>query len=146
MGVLSFSSRVLQPGYADGTLTVLEEALSFWGGYDPKSGTVIDRQHPQVGVSISDRIVALPASRGSAGTPAGVAESLRLRHGPRGVILRAVDVNIAIGAAVAAQLYECAVPVVTVTADDYSRLISGQRIEIREDGTVIVQTPRTDPR
>jgi len=139
MGVISFSSRVLQPGHANGTLIVLEDALSFWGGYDPESGTVIDRQHPQVGVTLSDRIVALPASRGSAGTPAGVAESLRLQHGPRGVILRTIDVNIAIGAAVAARLYQCAVPVITVAEHDYSNLVSGQQIEIREDGTVIVK-------
>jgi len=137
----SFQTQVLQIGQAVGDLTILDEALSFWGGYDPKSGTVIDRLHPQSGILLREKVIALPASRGSAGTPAGVAESLRVKHGPAGIILCSVDVNIAIGAAVATQLYACAVPVVTMNRYDYAKLRNDQRIEIYPDGKVIAQTP-----
>ena len=54
-------SRTLQAeavvdGAARGTVLVLGEPLSFWGGVDPATGVIVDRHHPQAGASISFRI------------------------------------------------------------------------------------------
>ena len=38
-----------------GELLVLDEPLSFWGGFDPVAGEVIDCAHPQCGESLADR-------------------------------------------------------------------------------------------
>ena len=73
----SFQGRVLAPGTAEGPLLVLSEALSFWGGFDPASGRIVDRHHPQAGAVLAGQVLALPESRGSAGTPAGLAEAIR---------------------------------------------------------------------
>ena len=42
---------------------VLDEPLSFWGGYDPQTGMILDQHHPQAGACISGRILILPATR-----------------------------------------------------------------------------------
>ena len=122
----TFAARVLNPGTAEGEILVLEETLSFWGGFDPAAGVIIDRHHPQAGTSVSAKVLVMPGSRGSAGTPAGLAESIRARVCPAAILLPRADVNIAIGAMIAAALYDHHVPVLAVAQNDYVRLRTGQ--------------------
>lgn len=128
--------EVLQAGEATGEVVRLEAPLSFWGGFDPASGTVIDRHHPQHGLGIAGRVLVLPASRGSAGTPAGVAESLRRGKGPVAIVLGTVDVNVAVGALVAERLYGIAIPVVAVTAASLGWFESGRRVRVDRAGAI----------
>lgn len=143
-GGLRFQSQVLNPGRARARMIVLSSRLSFWGGFDPKTGIIIDQHHPEAGVCVAGMALVLPGSRGSAGTPAGVAESLRVGRGPAAIIVSAVDVNIMIGAAVATKLYQLDVPVVAVNNDDYPMLVSGHHVTISEDGSVMVQAGVAD--
>ncbi|NNF69941.1 MAG: DUF126 domain-containing protein, partial [Acidimicrobiia bacterium] len=46
------------PGTATGSLVKLDAPLSFWGGFDPSTGCIIDKAHPQAGVSLAGRVVA----------------------------------------------------------------------------------------
>ena len=91
----------------------LSEPLSFWGGLDPESGRIIDASHPQVGESISGKILRMPHSRGSSSSPSVLAEALRLGNGPVAIILDRPDPMVVLGAVVARLLYgiECRVSV-----------------------------------
>lgn len=81
----------------------------------------------------------IPASRGSAGTPGGIAETLRNGSGPHALVLAERDVNIGIGALVANRLYGMEVPVVAIRLDEMMRIRSGDRIEIDPRGTISVR-------
>ena len=91
----------------------LTEPLSFWGGIDPESGRIIDASHPQVGESISGKILRMPHSRGSSSSPSVLAEALRLGTGPAAIVLDQPDPMVVLGALVARLLYgiECRVTV-----------------------------------
>lgn len=91
----------------------LSEPLSFWGGLDPQTGRVIDAAHPQVGESITGKLLRMPHSRGSSSSPSVLAESLRLGTGPAAIILDRPDPMVVLGAMVARLLYgiECRVTV-----------------------------------
>ena len=91
----------------------LTEPLSFWGGIDPESGRIIDANHPQVGESISGKILRMPHSRGSSSSPSVLAEALRLGTGPAAIVLDRPDPMVVLGAVVARLLYgiECSVTV-----------------------------------
>lgn len=134
----TFKTAVLNPGEAEANALVLDDPLSFWGGFNPKTGEIIDRLHPQVGASIAGTIMVIPASRGSAGTPAGVAEAIRRGSGPAAILLGRADVNITIGAMVADRLYGTSTPVLIPAADDYRTVRTGDTIAIEQNGTVIV--------
>jgi predicted aconitase with swiveling domain len=58
-------TTVLVDGTASGHLMVLTDPLSFWGGVDPATGTIIDRSHPAVGASVAGTILFMPHGRGS---------------------------------------------------------------------------------
>lgn len=119
----------LVPGALDGELLCLDEPLSFWGGFDAPSGTIIDRSHPQCGAALTGKIVAMPGSRGSSGTPGVLGESLRLGTGPSGIIVTSGDVNLVAGALTAQTLYGAMCPILLVSNDDFAGLRDGAQIE-----------------
>ena len=131
-------ARVLHAGSAAGEALVLDEPLSFWGGFDAASGIIVDRHHPQRGASIAGRFLVLPESRGSAGTPAGVAEAVRRGTGPVGIVLGRADMNVAIGALVAAKLYAIEVPVLVIGDAERSRVRTGDRLRSDNHGMIYV--------
>jgi len=133
---MTITSRILTPGSASARTLVLSEPLSFWGGYDPATGTILDQHHPEAGACVMDLILVLPAARGSGGTPACIAESLRRKVGPAGIILKTADINIATGTLVAKTLYGTNCPVVCVTPDDYETLCQAGELAIVQDGTI----------
>lgn len=103
--------RPLVPGSVSGDVVVLDEGLSFWGGYDPASGTIIDKAHPQFGMSLAGKIVVMPHGRGSSSSSYVLAEALRLGTGPAGMVLGEPDSIVVIGAMVAGLLYDVVCPI-----------------------------------
>ncbi len=130
------SGRILNRGEASGPVLRLTAPLSFWGGLDPVTGAIIDRAHPQVGAFMTGRIVSMPGSRGSAGTPGVLGESIRLGTGPAGLIVAKADINLTAGALVADTLYGTQCPVVLVALKELEALVEGQTVTVRQDGTV----------
>ncbi len=133
---MTIQTTILNPGQCRARIMVLDEPLSFWGGFDPVDGGIIDKHHPQRGERVAGMALVMPGSRGSAGTPAGIAEAIRRGVGPAAILLGVADINIAIGAMVAERLYERATPVLVVAPEDYPRLRTGDEITITQDGVV----------
>lgn len=141
MSGFTIGAQVLSPGTAFAEALVLDESLSFWGGFDAQTGIIVDRQHPQRGLGVAGRFLILPESRGSAGTPAGIAEAIRAGVGPAGIVLGRPDVNVAVGAMVAAALYGVHVPVLVIDDADRARLRTGDRITVDGKGCLRVSHP-----
>jgi predicted aconitase with swiveling domain len=115
----------MAPGRGRGELLVLEAPLSFWGGVEPASGAIIDVRHPQVGLGVGGRVLALPSGRGSSSSSTVLAECLRLGTGPAALVLLEQDAILALGAIVAHELYGLACPVVRADPADWHRLTTG---------------------
>jgi uncharacterized protein len=129
-------ATILHPGETSGPTLVLTEPLSFWGAYDPRTGSIVDTHHPQAGQCLTGHILLLPETRGSGGTPGGIAEAIRRHTAPAGIILVASDINLATGAAVAGKLYGGQCPVLTVTPQDFADLSRFASLRIAADGTI----------
>ncbi len=136
MSSSEITARVLNPGKAAGEVMLLDEPLSFWGGFDAQTGIIVDQHHPQRGSCVAGRFLILPESRGSAGTPAGIAEAIRRGVGPVAIALGKADVNVAVGAMVAAALYGVEIPVLVIDDGDRAGLCSGDRLEADRDGRI----------
>lgn len=137
---MKIQGRVLNPGSASARVLRLAAPLSFWGGFDPSAGTIIDRAHPQVGDSVAGKILAMPGSRGSAGTPGTLGESIRLGTGPAALVVIKADINLTAGALVAASLYGRLCPVILLDIDDFEQLQTGQTASISIDGIIEVNS------
>ena len=132
----SVSGTIYCNGIANAPVLFLEEPLSFWGGYDPQTGKIIDQHHPQVGSAVRNCIMVLPGSRGSAGTPAGLAESIRIGTGPAGIISLNADINFVAGLITATKLYGIHIPYLTVAQDDFHYVSQASHLRIKQNGTI----------
>ena len=121
----------LVPGTIEGRILVSHEPLSFWGGYNPETGEIIDRRHPLSGMKGKGCILAIPGTRGSSTTTAVLLEAVRLGNAPAGFIVTDRDTFLALAAVVADEMYQHILPVVQVELDQFRRLQSGQAGLIR---------------
>ena len=126
-------------GTARGAALVADEPLSFWGGYDQETGEIIDRRHPLSGERAAGRVLALRASRGSSTTAAVLLESVRLGTSPAALLTAQPDNFFTLASIVADEMYQRPIPVVVLAPEDFNALRTGQWIEVRPDGTIVIE-------
>jgi predicted aconitase with swiveling domain len=138
MADLAFQGRVIIRGQVFGAALVSPEPLSFWGGYDWRTGEIIDRRHTLSGSNAKDKILVIPFTRGSSTTTAVLLEAIRARTAPAAIITTDTDFFFALASVVAEELYGLPLPLVALTASDFAKLHTDDEIHILEDGKVIV--------
>lgn len=112
---MALKVKVINKGVAKGSLLMSRQPISFFGGVDPLTGMVVEKNHPLEGVGLRSRILAVPSSKGST-VGSYVVYSLAKRGvAPSGIILGRGD-NIIIPGAILG-----GIPVVIV---DMQKLLS----------------------
>jgi phosphomecalonate degydratase small subunit len=128
--------KVVVKGLVEGEALVSSEPLSFWGGYDHRTGVIIDRRHPLTGAIAVGRVLAVPSTRGSSTTTAVLLEAIHAGTAPAAILTTGADSFLALASIIAHELYGRSIPLVALEADDFARLQTGDRILIDEDGSV----------
>ena len=139
MDELTFRGRVVIPGEARGAALVSHEPLSFWGGYDWKTGEIIDRRHELSGSNARDKILAVPFTRGSSTTTAVLLEAIRAHTAPAAILTTDVDFFFALASVVADELYTSPLPLIALKEQDFLQLKTNDEIQVTADGTVVIQ-------
>ena len=138
MADIILQSKVIICGEARGLALVSNEPLSFWGGYDWKSGEIIDRRHMLSGCIAKDKILAVPFTRGSSTTTAVLLEAIRAKTAPAAIITTDTDFFFALASVVADELYASPLPLVALTERDFAQLKTNNEIQITNEGTVVI--------
>ncbi|MGH2483959.1 MAG: aconitase X swivel domain-containing protein [Candidatus Limnocylindria bacterium] len=128
------SGRLIAPGHARAAALVLDEPLSLWGGLDPATGRVIELRHPQHGATVTGRVLVLPSARGSSSSASVLAEAVRAGTAPAAIVLGEPDLILALGAAVAEELYGVQSPILVLPADDLAAIRDGATVDIGSEG------------
>ena len=139
MDKLTIAGKAVISGSAKGIALVSSEPLSFWGGYDWKSGEITDRRHPLSGSIAKGRILAIPFTRGSSTTTAVLLEAIRAETAPAAIITTETDFFFALASVVADELYAKPLPLVAISESDFANIQTGNQIEI-EDGIVTIRS------
>jgi predicted aconitase with swiveling domain len=128
--------RALLAGEAAGSALVLEAPLSLWGGMDPRSGRISDHHHPQLGATMTGRVVVVPSGRGSSSSSSVLAEAIRLGTAPLAFLLAEPDEILVLGALVAEDLYGRTCPIVVLPQDAGGAIATGDQVAVSADGSV----------
>jgi predicted aconitase with swiveling domain len=137
MGRLIYGHPVVA-GEARGELLVSAEPISFWGGYDFKTGEIIDRRHPLSGSIAAGKILAVPFSRGSSTHTAVFLEAAKVGAAPLAVLNNTSDSFFALASIVAEVLYGKTFPILSLEPEDFASLSTGLEVVIKVDGTIEV--------
>jgi len=135
MGVV-IQGKPIIPGEAEGEALVSHEPLSFWGGYDHRTGEIIDRRHPLSGAIAAGRVLAVPFTRGSSTTTAVLLEAVKTGTAPAAILTTGVDTFFALASIVADELYRQPIPVIALTPEDFATLKTGERLRVERDGAI----------
>ncbi len=131
----------LVAGRAHGQALVSREPLSFWGGYDARTGEIIDRAHPLSGALAAGRILVLPFSRGSSTTTAVLLEAIRAGTAPAAIVVTGRDTFFALASIVAQEMYGRSIPVVAIREEDLTQIATGDRVSIDDQGRISGEGP-----
>ena len=135
-GAWPYAGQTIVPGSARGTLLVLQEPLSFWGGYDAQAGRIIEARHPQFGAALKGSCLLMARAKGSSSSSSVLAEAIRNGTGPAGIVMRERDLIVALGCIVASELYGIDVPIAVVddaTWQALAALPAGTPLTLRAD-------------
>jgi hypothetical protein len=62
---MKLRGRTITPGRVEGEALVTTAAISFFGGVDPETGVVTEKDHPLEGQSVAGRVLVFPTGKGS---------------------------------------------------------------------------------
>jgi len=134
----TFRGRALVAGEASGLVLASAEPLSFWGGYDARTGEIIDRRHPLSGQMAAGRVLAVPFTRGSSTTAQVLLEAVRAGTAPAAIVTAQVDAFVSLASIVADELYQRPLPIVVLDRADFDRLRTGESAIVKPDGPISV--------
>jgi predicted aconitase with swiveling domain len=131
--------RAAFSGRAEGEVLLSREPLSFWGGYDYRTGEIIDRRHALSGCNAAGKVLALPFARGSSSTTAVLLEAVRSGTAPVAILTTGTDSFFALASIVAYEMYTKAMPVIALTAEDFKKLRTGDYLRITPAGRIEIE-------
>lgn len=137
METIVIKGKPFSPGTAKGIALVSNEPLSFWGGFDWKTGEIIDRRHSLSGEIAKDRMLAIPFTRGSSTTTSVLLEALKAKTAPAAIITTATDFFFALASIVSDKLYEKTLPLMAISEADFARLQTGDQIELDSERLIL---------
>lgn len=112
--------------------------LSFWGGFDPETGIIIDRRHPLAGCLAAGRVLVVPSGRGSCSGSGVLLEAIHNGTAPAAIITSRLDPVIGLGCILGDELYARHPPMIVIPDQDRLLIKTSDLVEVSERGLVTV--------
>jgi len=125
---IAVNARAISKGEAEGEALVSADAISFFGGVDPKTGIVVDKGHCLEGMCIAGKVLVFPRGKGSTVGSYVLLQLKKNNAAPCAIINEEAEPIIVVGAIIAG------IPMVDkLEGNAYARIKDGMRVAV--DGT-----------
>ncbi|MFX1251948.1 MAG: DUF126 domain-containing protein [Promethearchaeota archaeon] len=129
---MELTGRKIYKGKAEGEALVTKDGISFYGGVDPSTGTVVEKGHELEGQSLTGKILVFPTGKGSTVGSYVLYEMAKRGTGPKALILKECEAIVAVGCIIGG--------IPCVDHIDIEKISSGMQISIdAENATVEVK-------
>lgn len=95
--VESYQGRSIAQGIVEGEALVTCQPISFFGSVNPESGKVTEIGHELYGISVSGKILVMPATKGSTASTWIIARLSENRVAPAAIIVSKADIILIAG-------------------------------------------------
>lgn len=92
-----FEGRKISPGKASGEALVTTQGISFYGGVDPETGIVVEKDHELEGQSITGKVLIFPSGKGSTVGSYVLYQLAKTGKGPVAIINQETETIVAVG-------------------------------------------------
>ena len=130
---MEIKARAISRGNACGEALICRVPIGFLGGVDPKTGIVIEKNHPLEGKCVAGKVLIFPNGKGSTVGSYVMLQLAKNGSAPCAIINISAEPIIAVGAIISK------IPMVDRPKKDILRLIkNGQKIEVDGDKGLIL--------
>jgi predicted aconitase with swiveling domain len=130
--------QAIVAGSAQAEALVADAPLSFWGGFDPETGIIIDRRHPLAGCKAAGRVLVVPAGRGSCSGSGVLLEAIHNGTAPAAIITSRLDPVIGLGCILGDELYARHPPMVVISDQDRLLIETSDLMKVDVRGLITV--------
>jgi predicted aconitase with swiveling domain len=129
------TGRGLVGGVAEGEALVTREAISGWGGVEPRRGRVIESRHELVGQSFAGKVLVFRGAKGSSGWSGMFHMSRLMGSAPAAMVFTTMNTKIALGVVVTR------VPAITdLDGDPFELIHTGDWVRVDADRGLLTVT------
>lgn len=126
---MKLTGRKIYKGKVEGEALVTSSSISFYGGVDPVTGTVVEKGHELEGKNIIDKILVFPTGKGSTVGSYVLYQMAMTGKGPKGLILKECEAIVAVGCIIG--------DIPCVDQVDTSKITTGMKIILDADNATI---------
>jgi len=95
---MELKGRIINKGRAEGQALVTKDPISFYGGVDPQTGIITDKDNELNGQSVKGKMLVFPFGKGSTVGPYTIYQLAKLGTAPKAMINRECETIVAVGA------------------------------------------------
>ena len=121
--------RSIFEGEAEGEALVTDIGISFYGGVDPDTGTIVEVGHPLEGVSMADKVLVFPRAKGSTVGSYTIYRLKKNGAAPRAIVNVECDTVVAVGAIMS--------EIPCVDGVDLAGIETGQTVTVKGDEVTV---------
>ncbi|MFX1602530.1 MAG: DUF126 domain-containing protein [Promethearchaeota archaeon] len=126
---MELQGRKIYKGKAEGEALVTGVDLSFYGGVDPETGEIVEKDHPLEGLSVAGKILVMPSGKGSTVGSYVLYALRKADKAPAAIVNKETDPVIAVGSIIS--------EIPTVDSVDITKIENGQTVEVDADRGVV---------
>ncbi|MBD3388070.1 MAG: DUF126 domain-containing protein [Candidatus Altiarchaeales archaeon] len=126
---MEMKGRIINRGTVEGEALVSKDPISFYGGVDPETGKIADKDNALDGVSVKDKILVFPFGKGSTVGPYTIYQLAKLGTGPKAMINSECETIVAVGCIIS--------DIPAVDQVDISRIKTGDTVKVDGDTVTV---------
>ena len=127
--IMKLIGRKIYKGKVEGEAIVTSSSISFYGGVDPETGTVVEKGHELEGKSIVGKILVFPTGKGSTVGSYVLYQMAMTGKGPKGLILNDCEAIVAVGCIIG--------DIPCVDQIDTSKITTGMKLILDADNATV---------
>ena len=122
---MELKGRIISKGNVKGEALVTTQPISFYGGVDPETGVVTEKDHELEGKNIKGKVLVFPNGKGSTVGSYAIYRLKKNNVAPVGMINKECETIVAVGVIIS--------EIPCVDKIDISQIKTGDAIEIKND-------------
>lgn len=121
--------RKIFKGKVVGEALVTGDDISFYGGCDPETGEIVEKDHHLEGKSVSGKVLVFPSGKGSTVGSYVLYALKKANKAPLAIVNKVMDPVVAVGCIIS--------EIPAVDQIDIAKIKDGQKVEVDADNGVV---------
>lgn len=126
---MEMKGRIINKGSVEGEALVSKDPISFYGGVDPETGKIADKDNELDGVSVKGKVLVFPFGKGSTVGPYTIYQLAKLGTAPKAMINSECETIVAVGCIIS--------DIPAVDKVDIGKIKTGDKVRVDGEKVII---------